>query len=201
MGDRRYLQLSFYILRGRCRIRISFYFFALLCVLSLFDRRGVLLPGLVAALLHECGHLALMLLIPGHSPREIDVTPFGLRIGNSPLAEFAGGNGKILAAGCGVNFICAAATFGFLPDFAAVSFLMGVFNLLPVKGMDGGGILYLLLCRVLDESRARRAATAVSRLTLCAMAVGGVYVLAVTGYNFTLLGAAAALAAAGRGSD
>ena len=118
--------MSFYILRGRCRIRISFYFFALLCVLSLFDRRGVLLPGLVAALLHECGHLALMLLIPGHSPREIDVTPFGLRIGNSPLAEFAGGNGKILAAGCGVNFICAAATFGFLPDFAAVSFLMGV---------------------------------------------------------------------------
>lgn len=195
MGVGRYLQLSFSF-RG-CRVSVSFYFFALLCAAAFLDRSGVMLWGLLAALLHECGHLAVMLLIPGHSPREINVTPFGMRIENSPLAEFAGGNNLVLFAGSGVNFICTAVTFGFLPEFAAVSFVLGVLNLLPVKGMDGGGILLRLLERRMRESSALIMSDIISWVTLCILAACGIYILAVTRYNFTLLCAAAALAIAG----
>ena len=125
---------------GECRVRVSFYFFPLLCVAAFFDRSVFMLRGMLAALLHECGHLAAMVLLPGNAPREVSLTPFGVRIERNPLSEFGKGNGIILAAGSGMNFVCAAVTFGFLPEFAAVSLLLGIFNLLPVEGLDGGGI-------------------------------------------------------------
>ena len=187
--------MTFYIFRKNCRVKISFYFFAFLCAAALADRSGIMLCGLLAAMLHESGHIALMLLIPGQSPDEIDLTPFGVRIKNSPLSEFGRGNAWVLAAGSGANFLCAAATFGFLPRFAAVSLVLGGMNLLPVEGMDGGGILRMLLERRLSGAAADRALKAVSWVTLCLMAAAGICVLTATGYNFTLLGAAGALAA------
>ncbi len=184
--------MSFFI--GKCRIRVNFYFFALLCMTGLLDRSGIMLWGMLGALLHESGHLAAMLLLPGHAPEEISVTPFGMKIGSSPLAEFEKGSLTVLMAGSGVNFVTAAVTFGFLPDLAAVSLLLAVFNLLPVENMDGGGILRILLERCLPPSAAGSVLTIVSWVTLAAMFLLGIEVLVSTGYNFTLLGAAAALA-------
>ena len=180
-----------------CRVSVNFYFFALLCAAAFLDRRGVMLWGLLAALLHECGHLAAMLLLPEQSPKEIRITPFGMRIENSPLSQFGRGNTIVLAGGSGVTFLCAAVTFGFLPDFAAVSLVLGLMNMLPVQGMDGGGILFVLLSGLINESAAAGAVKVISWLTICIMAAAGMYILAVTGYNFTLLGATAALAVAG----
>ena len=137
---------------------MNFYFFALLCAAAFFDRSGVMQWGLLAALLHECGHLAAMLLIPGQSPGKISITPFGMKIENSPLSEFARGNSVVLAAGSVVNLLSAAVTFGIQPDFAAVSLVLG--------------------------------------MTLGAMFLLGLYVLIATGYNISLLGAAAMLALA-----
>lgn len=177
-----------------CRVRVSFYFFALLCVAAFLDRRGIMMWGLLAALLHEGGHIAAMLLIPEKTPDRISITPFGIRIENTPLCEFGNGNAFILAAGSGANFLCASVTFGFLPEFAAVSLVMGIFNLLPVESMDGGGMLLILFAKFMNGNSAVRMLKIVSYMTLCAMAVSGIYVLIVTGYNFTLLGATASLA-------
>lgn len=189
--------MSFYVWRHQCRIKVSFYFFALLCAAALFDRSGILLWGLLAALLHEGGHLAAMLCLSDRVPREISLTPFGIRIENSPLSAGGRGHVLILAAGSGMNALCAAVTFGFLHDFAAVSLLLGVFNLLPVEGMDGGGILRAAMEKLFSESASARVTKAVSRVTLLGMALLGGYVFYVTGYNFSLLGASAALALRG----
>ena len=180
-----------------CRVSVSFYFFALLCAAAFFDRSGTMLWGLLAALLHECGHLAAMFFIPGHAPREVSFTPFGIKISNSSLSEFAGGNGTVLAAGSVTNFLSAALTFGFLPAFAGVSAVLGLLNILPVEGMDGGGILRLWLQRHMPESNAHRVVRRVSWATIVVLGLSGLTILLDTGYNFTLLGAAAALALAG----
>ena len=184
--------MSFFI--RKCRVRVSFYFFPMLCVMAFFDRRGFLLRGMLAALLHEGGHLAAMVLLPENAPREVSLTPFGIRIERSPLSEFGRGNGIILAAGSGMNFLCAAVTFGFLPAFAAVSLLLGIFNLLPVEGLDGGGIGLLLLSRFMPGGTAGTCVKILSWVTLLGIAALGIYVLIDTGYNFSLLGAALALA-------
>ena len=191
--------MSFLIKNGKCRVKISFYFFALLCLAAFLDRGGVLLWGLFAALLHEGGHIVAMRLTAEGLPKEIRLTPFGVRIENSPLAETGRGRLGVLAAGSGMNFLCVAVTFGILPSFAAVSLVLGILNLLPVEGMDGGGILLLLLER--EKEKKRLSAKAASRLyrivttgTLCLTALAGVAVLLATGGNGTLLGVAAALA-------
>ncbi|MBQ9901840.1 MAG: site-2 protease family protein [Clostridia bacterium] len=182
--------MSFYIFHKKCRVKVSFYFFALLCVAAFFDRSRFMMWGMLASLLHECGHIAAMLPVPEQVPREICITPFGIRIESSPLSEFGRGHFLILAAGSGVNFICAAVTFGFLPAFAAVSLVLGILNILPVEGMDGGGMIRVVLERIMPQSAADRMVRILSWMTLGAMLLMGIYVLAVTGHNFTLLGAA-----------
>ena len=179
-----------------CRVSVNFYFFALICAAAFFDRSGVMQWGLLAALLHECGHLAAMLLIPGQSPGKISITPFGMKIENSPLSEFARGNSVVLAAGSVVNLLSAAVTFGIQPDFAAVSLVLGMMNLLPVEGMDGGGLLRNIIEGFLPPSSAGRVMNYVTWTTLGAMFLLGLYVLIATGYNISLLGAAAMLALA-----
>ena len=217
MGDRRDLQLSafsFYIKR-RVRVNVSFYFFAVAAVIALSDKSGMLLMGLLSAGLHEAGHLSAMLLLPGHAPTEISLTPFGLRIRSSPLAAFAKGNPVVLAAGSGVNLALAAffyalsslaplfsrfpvffnhSDFSFFSfsssfsRFASLNLVMGAVNLLPVDSLDGGGLLRLLLRRFLSDRACDNVMTAVSLVTLTVMAFAGFTVLLRTRYNFTLLG-------------
>jgi Zn-dependent proteases len=204
MGDRRALQLtewSFCLSRKKCRVKVSFYFFAIACAAAFFDRSGVMLWGMLAALLHECGHVAVMAAIPGQLPREVSLTPFGVKIEKSPLSEYGSGHLAVLGAGSCVNLITAAVTFGFLPTFASVSFLLGVMNLLPVEGMDGGGILRSVLGKFRKGRSADRAGRIISWGTLVGMTILGIYVLVSTGRNFTLLAMAAALAFRGRRTE
>ena len=184
--------MIFYI--KKCKVRVNFYFFALMCTAAFFDQRGIMIWGLLASMLHECGHLTAMFFLPGHAPREVSITPFGMRIGSSPLAEFEKGSLTVMAAGSAVNLISAAVTFGFFPDFAAVSLVLGMMNLLPVEGMDGGGILRNILERTVAENAAARVVGAVSWMTLAAMLLVGIYVLIATGSNFTIIGVTVMLA-------
>ena len=171
-----------------CKVSVNFYFFALLCVISWFDTSGMLLFGILSATLHELGHLTAMLLIPGQAPAAVSVTPFGIRIGGAPLAEFMDGSITVLAAGSTVNFLLGAALLPFSPQPATMNFVMGAMNLLPVTMLDGGGIARLLLCKVFPPSTAEKLLTALSLTVLSGLSLLGVAVLFRTRYNFTLLG-------------
>ena len=171
-----------------CKVSIDFYFFALLCVVSFFDTSGMLLFGILSATLHEWGHLTAMLLIPRQAPAAVHVTPFGIRIGGAPLAEFMDGSIIVLAAGSAVNLLLGACLLFFSPSLAAMNFVMGAMNLLPVEMLDGGGIARLLLCRKFSAHTAEILLTVSSLLILSGMSLTGVYILFRTRYNFTLLG-------------
>ncbi|MDD6396258.1 MAG: site-2 protease family protein [Firmicutes bacterium] len=176
-----------FILKG-CKVSINFYFFASAVVLAMFDRSGMMLGGIISALMHESGHLAAMLIIPHQHPKEISITPFGLKIQNNSMAEFARGRVVVLAAGSVVNLILAACLFRLSPRLAAMNFVLGTMNLLPVESFDGGGILKLALSWFIGSKKAEIAVTVVSVIILTALAFVGVYILFRTKYNFTLLG-------------
>ena len=61
------------------RLHISFFFLAALTFLLLTDRDGVALHGLLAAMIHESGHLLAMLLLRT-PPAELRLCPFGIEI-------------------------------------------------------------------------------------------------------------------------
>ncbi len=121
----------------------------MLCV----DKTGLALLSLLAVLLHELGHLFAM-SICGLAPKAIRLIPASIQIVKGFCAS-TGDEMFIAAAGPFANFLIFglsyAAFYGFkiemLAVFAALNFIYALFNLLPVKGLDGGTIIMLLISK------------------------------------------------------
>lgn len=178
-----------FTLKG-CKITINFYFFAISAIISFFDSSGMMICGIVSAILHEFGHLIAMMIIPEQIPVEVSITPFGMRIKNNPVAEFMHGRIIVLAAGSAVNLALAVIFMPIIPRFSAMNFILGAINLLPVDTLDGGGIIKNLLCQRFSEKISEYILTIISIVILTVLAFIGVYILFRTRYNFTLLGMA-----------
>lgn len=103
--------------------------------------------GLGAALCHELAHLGAMCLF-GCRPRCLRFGLTGGCLQGSGFPSFRA-EAASLAAGPFCSLLLAAAFFGGKTDaarlFSAVNLVLGLFNLLPVQGLDGGRLLLLFL--------------------------------------------------------
>ncbi|MGN1114128.1 MAG: peptidase M50 [Oscillospiraceae bacterium] len=127
-------------------IGISFSFFALIAIMYILGSSlsEVLLTILMSSILHEVGHLSMMLLF-SKPPERIVLYGGGIKItpDNSILIsksrEIA-----ILSAGCITNLLVAAAAMIFsynITYFILVNIMLAAFNLMPIKYSDGGRML------------------------------------------------------------
>lgn len=141
-------------------VYISFLFMAVITLMLAFDKTGLILPTLVAVLLHETGHL-FMMWVKGMSPKRIKLIPASVQITNSfskcyrsdIAVALAGPAVNILFFGVlYYNYLCYHNT-GTL-YFALLNLLIGIYNLMPVKGLDGGTVLYCVLCNFADVNKA-----------------------------------------------
>ncbi len=142
-------------------IYISFLFAAVITAMIAFDRTGYILPLLFAVIMHEFGHLCAMWIFEC-APKRIRLVPAAVEI--TSKINFSGKN-EIIIAACGpaVNLILFFTLwFNYLAFnkemsliCGMINLLIGIFNLLPVTGLDGGTILYNILCRKTEEGRAR----------------------------------------------
>lgn len=132
-------------------IYISFLFCAVICFMLATDRTGYCLPTLFAALLHECGHLFLMWVFECQ-PKSIRLVPASISItGSFPRKKY--GEFFVSLAGPLVNIFLFVSLYinykitksNVSLNFAAINLVIGLFNLLPVKGLDGGTLLFLTL--------------------------------------------------------
>lgn len=141
-------------------IYISFLFAALVTAMIAFDRTGYAFPLLFAVIMHEAGHLCAM-WITDSSPKRIRLVPASVEI--TSKIEFSRKN-EAFTAFCGpaVNIVL---FLTFWINYAVfhkemslicgiINLLIGLFNLLPLVGLDGGTILFNRLCRKKDESKA-----------------------------------------------
>ena len=116
------------------------FLFLLGCFLAL-DRRGVAPPFLLAAIVHECGHLTALLAL------EIPITGLELRAGGAVIRALLPGGRRealALAAGPGVNLLLAAGFWRLWPLFGLCNLTLGLVNLLPLPQRDGGKLLRAL---------------------------------------------------------
>ena len=162
---------------------VSFLFAAVITAMLAFDRTGFVLPLLFAVLIHELGHLAAMWILD-FAPKRVRLVPAAVEI-TTKLQR--GGKYEIFIALCGpaVNLLLFATLFvnylafgndGYL-TVGLINLLIGLFNLLPVTGLDGGTVLFNLLCRKTELSRAGlimriinfsvAAAALITAVTLC----------------------------------
>lgn len=161
-------------------IYVSFLFAAVIAFMLATDRTGLALPTLCAVLFHETGHLLAMWALDCN-PKRVKLIPASVQI-TMPFSKSF--RNDLIIAVCGplVNFIIFGVLyFNYLAFhgqttlyYALVNLLVGLFNILPVKGLDGGTILFTLLARKWDINKA---ALTVKLITVI-MALG-VIVLAV----------------------
>lgn len=162
-------------------IYISFLFCAVLCIMLLFDRTGLVIPTLFAVFIHETGHLFAM-WVTDCQPRAIRLIPTSVQI----VRDFScKKGGEITIAICGpaanlvlfltliINHLVFKSEQSL--SFAILNLVLAVFNLLPLLGFDGGVILTEGISRFTDIYKAERIVRIVTVIFAFFAFVVGVY--------------------------
>ena len=167
---------------------ISAFFFV---GLALREGSGMLWATLLAAALHECGHLlaARLMKIPIRGIRldflgaRIDVGAVVLSYGQEWLLAAAGPLFSLLLATLAAPFWSVSL---FLRAFSAASLLLGILNLLPVRSFDGGRMLECFLCCRLGAMNGERIMQGFTFVSLFLLWLTAVYLLFHTGGGLSL---------------
>ena len=133
-------------------------------------KASLLIPFLLAAALHEAGH-ALMLHWLDKPIRSLHLAFSGARMIAEPMTY----REELLAAAAGpMASLLIALLLPLWPELGLYSLILGLFNLLPVPGLDGGRILRCLMLMVFSQDTASwicRTAAIVTALVLWGGAV------------------------------
>lgn len=149
---------------------------------------------LFSVAVHESGHILIMCLF-GSPPDKIKISPFEISImDNARQSRKFFQNILIIIFGPFSNLICFILFYllyllcneNFF-SLAAANLSVGLFNLIPVMSLDGGQLLYLLLCRRLDEALAQKLVNFATFLFIFPLAAAGFLLLLKSKYNFSLL--------------
>ncbi|MCD7730770.1 MAG: hypothetical protein LUI05_04655 [Oscillospiraceae bacterium] len=147
---------------GRMKLCFRFSFFAAVSLLILCSGSRYAVYSFYACLLHESGHLAVMLLF-GQPVKRLVFYGAGIKIirfRNDFLNSF-GREMLIVGSGCAVNLIIYALTAIFpcseeIAYFGFANLAVGMFNALPMSFLDGGKILVLLFFKLFEYDTAIR---------------------------------------------
>lgn len=135
------------------KIYVSFLFWAIICFMLCIDRSGLIIPLMLSILIHELSHLCLMKYC-GCSIKSIGLIPSSILI-TRDWSKNKNGEILIAMAGSAANILLGIFVFllfiffqkEWFLKFAILNFTIALFNLLPLKGLDGGIILSHLISR------------------------------------------------------
>lgn len=157
------------------RLEITPGFAAVLLCYAYFGSIRLLCIFLLAALLHEASHLLAANCV-GLALSSVRLSALG--------AEFIPRPGQMTSfpadlllcfSGCAGNFFAVAlcCLLRSWPVFLGANLILGCFNCLPVRGLDGGNGLYTLLAWQFSPEAAERVSAVISLLFSLAVAVYG----------------------------
>lgn len=167
----------------------------LITALLLADDIGATLYGMLAAEIHELGHIFAMTLKQS-KPQQINLRAFSIDIVDANrVRQDYNSDVFILLAGPTLNVLFGVILYllhgllevVWLRAFANANLFLAIFNLLPIEQLDGGQIVYNLLLRKLSTKNAERVSFFVSFIVLFPLAILGFYILLLSKYNFSLL--------------
>lgn len=137
---------------------------------------------LLAALLHELGHIAAAKVLSINlSSMKLDV--LGARLSTTGKLYSYPAMIALCAAGPAVNLLCFALaypfadSFAWLGEFSNASLSLCLLNLIPVEGFDGGRILHGMLSLVLRPDRVDLICTVLSFCSILGLWLISVWLL------------------------
>lgn len=127
-----------------CKIRVSPLFFALISLMLLIDRTGLMPFVLCAIAIHELGHLIVMCRY-GIKPTAISLLPFEINIQKPALCGSDREELWVSSAGIIANLLCAVVSaaiwlvhpFLWALQLGICNLVLGGFEALPIAGLDG----------------------------------------------------------------
>ena len=158
---------------------------AALTAVLLLDRENHIVCCILAALLHELGHL-LMMLLCGVAVRGVRLRLFDILIEADEPRAFRD-DVLITLGGAAVNLLCAAICCPFSIKLGLPHLALGIFNLLPILSLDGGHLLRLILSRRYSILVTERVMFITTTAFIVPLMTAGILVLFQSGYNYSLL--------------
>jgi stage IV sporulation protein FB len=155
----------------------------LLALTFLLRPTALSLCTLLAALIHELGHVAMARLCRIQL-RECKIGIFGAGLVPDGSLYSYGQEILLCLAGPLCNLTCASLGLWLLPRYSAfgtpfvfASLALGLLNLLPIQGFDGGRILHALLSLLLPPHTARGITTVSSFFCVLTLWIASTYLL------------------------
>ena len=178
------------------QIYVSFLFVAIIAFMIATDRTGLILPTVFAIAVHETGHLFAM-WVTECEPKSVRLIPASVQIVRK-MSPKPNGEISVSVMGPVANLLLFAVLyinyrlFGNLHilEFAFLNLIICIFNLLPVKGLDGGSILKELLIKKISEQKAEIIITATSLFTASAAVILGVVTTYESNFNISIFAVA-----------
>ncbi len=176
--------------QAKIRVRISVATVCFYVALLIFEPSAYTFLPLLAAALHEGGHLCVMLLVK----RRVDairIYPFGVDIhaenGNTGYYDDL----AVALAGVAVNLLAFLFCLPHLSHskvalFAGANLLLFFVNLFPIQLLDGGEALYILLLLHFAPDTAQRHMRRISFCAVVILWIVATYFFLCSGYNFSL---------------
>lgn len=186
---------------GKTSLKINVSFAAVITLMLILDGSGTCAVALFCCVMHEVGHI-ICLVIFGEKPESVELSFYGIKLERSRHSSLTAAEEMVVfAAGPVMNFVLSAFMLPFssghtgIKTAAAISFCVGIFNLLPCCPLDGGNILSSFLAFIADEEKAGKISFFVSCIVIIPVAVTGAVMIFING-NFTLAAVAVYLARA-----
>ena len=182
---------------GRCDVRFSILFPALILFVTLLDTDGIAAHCLLASIIHELGHLtALAFCKP--APAAMVINLFGIRIEKRKDCTLTYRQDMLISlAGPAANLFSAALLYVLIGHSMSVlvHLVLGIFHLLPIEPLDGGQMCLSFFRSRMPEETADRVMLWTSIITLIPMTLVSCVLLLQSGYNFSFLAVTAYVAA------
>ena len=167
------------------KIYVWFSFFAIISLLLVLSKNDLIIYGVAAAIIHELGHLTAF-LIKGYPPKEIHLEYSGIRlIPQRNLFSFKD-ESIILLSGSIVNIIFFFLFYKLIKIWAFMHLILGIFNLLPMKSLDGGQFVLMVMQNLFGVKKGIFVSNIIFVITEALLVTAGVFLFFKTG-NFTLI--------------
>ena len=140
--------------KNRVRVNVTPGFLLLVGMLLYLDQKiGILIWGILASVCHELGHILAARHFGGRGEvLSLSVTGAELNFSYPAILSY-GAESLIALAGPAVNLLIGIISLCLKsPLFAMTNIMIGLFNLSPILPLDGGRILFNLVCEWADVS-------------------------------------------------
>ncbi len=172
----------------KCPIRMSLSSLCFFLFLLWLEPSAYTALPLAAALWHECGHI-FALCLTGRRVTSVRIYPFGVDIrtcgigsyGSDLFVSFAGPMANLLACA----FFAPHLEYSGALVFFCANLTLALVNLCPVDTLDGGAILYAMLCRRYLPEEAEQILRRVSFVFLVLLWLLATYLLLFSASHFS----------------